>query len=287
MMNEDFTMTKKDVGANITKITPNLPDYMAADQGVGLDALKTYIVPPRIKVIQKQAASNLLDKFGAGDVILSPVGSVIVEMPRDGKGKVLEGAKTEFFIVPLFFYAEWVTWNPLELKGSEPAVYYRTTNPDDPIVLKARNPSLRLEPYPNDKTGKLFRRHVEHLNYVVTLHEHALSNTPCIMSFQRGEHGAGANFASLLKMRAAAIFGGRYLCTINHRVGKLGDWFGIDVSNPNERPWVNADEYAAYRELHEEFVKLHQEARLRASLDDSDATIEDGGIPAAANSTEF
>lgn len=280
-------MAKKDISTNITKITPNIPDYMVADQGAGLDALKQYVIPPRIKIVQKQASQNLLDKFGVGDVILAPMGSTIVEMPRDPKGKVIEGTKVQFDIVPLFFYPEWIAWNPLETKGSEPAIRYRTNDPTDPIVVKARNPKLRFEPYPGDKTGKMFIRNVEHLNYIVVLHGHPLGTTPCVLSFSRGESFAGANFAGLLKMRASAIYGGRYTCVVNHRIRQLGDWYGIDVVNPEENPWVTEEEYAKFRELHNEFQTLYKESRLRVAHDEDDGVDGNSDVAASAESTEF
>ena len=132
-------MVKKDVSKEITKVSPNLPvvpDFMAQEEVLGLDALKQYVVPPFIKIIQKQAGDELLEHFGSGDVILSPANAMIAEMPRANKGRPLDDATTSFKIVPVLFYPEWLTWNPIELKAAEQSILYRTLDPNDPIVAK-------------------------------------------------------------------------------------------------------------------------------------------------------
>lgn len=269
-------MSKKVIENNITRIvSSSLPTYMQQDGCGSLDALKEFVIPPRIKVVQKQASSQLLLTFSPGDVILSPTLAIVAEMPRNEKGRPMEGATAEFKVVPVFFYPEWVTWNPLEMQGQVPAIEYRTTDPTDPIVAKSRNSSLRCEPYPSDKTGKMFRRHVEHLNFIVMLYEHSLSDTAVVLTFSRGEHISGTKFASLLRLRNAPIFGGVYKAVVNKRTRNGNDWYGIDMMNPDDDPWVKQDEYDRLKALNAEFIKLHKEARLRAQLDDKDGVPDD------------
>jgi len=262
-------MGKKDMSSEITKIDANtLPAFLEDEEVIGIETLSEYVVPPRVKTVQKQAMDELLKYFGAGDVILSPLNALIAEMPRDEKGRPKEGETASFYVVPIFFYPEWATWNPIELKGSEPAIKYRTVDPTDPIVAKSKNPSLRFENVPNDSSGKLQVRHVEHLNYIVVLYGHPLGAEPCILSFSRGEHNAGSKFAALIRMRKASLFGCVFKATVNLRHGQLGDWYGIDLTNPDNRsPWVTKEEYLQFKELHEQFAKYHKEARLRARLE--------------------
>lgn len=265
-------MTKKDNSKAITKVNPNLPttvavpDFMDGETVTGLDALKQFVVPPFIKIIQKQAADELLQSFGAGDVILSPANAMIVEMPRDIKGHRLEDSRCAFKIVPVLCYPEWLTWNPIELKGTEQSIRYRTTDPNDPVVSKARAPSLRSEPHPT--RPELMIRHVEHINFLVILYDHPLGMEPAILSFSRGEWKSGSKFAALVKMRKAPIYGGVYDAVVTHRKNDKGDWFGFNMCNPEDgNPWVKKEEYKAFKAIHEEFAKLHAESKLRAAYE--------------------
>jgi hypothetical protein len=276
-------MAKKDVSKGITKVSPALavPDFMEKDEQAGLETLKQYIVPPRVKVVQKSAAEELLKAFSPGDVILAPINASIVEMKRDTKGRPVEGERTAFKIVPIFFYPEWATWNPLELRGKAPAIKYRTVDPTDPIVSKSRNPNLRFEVTPDDPSGTLKMRHVEHLNYVVLLYGHPLgADEPAILTFARGEHFAGSKFASLIRMRKAPIFGCVFEAVVGHRSGNLGDWYGLDVCNPDDGvPWVSAEEYPIFKALHEDFAKYHEEARLQVRLEPEEVETDEAATP--------
>lgn len=261
-------MAKKDVSKAITKVSPGLavPKFMAGEEVTGLELLKQFIVPPFIKIIQKSAGEELLKSFSAGDVILSPANAMIAEMPRDNRGKLIEGGHASFQVVPILFYPEWLTWNPIELKGSEPAIRYRTLDENDPIVAKSRSAQLRKEAHPTH--AEMFIRHVEHLNFLVILHSHALGSEPAILSFSRGEWRSGCKFASLIKMRKAPIYGCIFDAVVSLRHGAKGDWFGFDMANPEEGgPWVEKDAYASLKVIHEEFVQYHKDQRVRAQYE--------------------
>ena len=280
-------MAKKDVSKAITKVSPQLPvavpDFMKDEEILGLDALKQFVVPPFIKIVQKQAGDELLQSFGIGDVILSPTNAIIAEMPRDNKGRPLDDAKASFKIVPIFAYPEWLTWNPIELKGTESSIRYRTLDPSDPIATKARAPALRTEPYPGRPELKI--RHVEHINFVVILYDHPLGTEPCILSFSRGEWKSGSKFAGLIKMRKASIFGCVFEAVLGHRKNDKGDWWGFNICNPEEgSPWVKKEEYEAFKTIHEEFVKLHAESKLRAAYEPPSIDQDEASTP---SNTEF
>ena len=263
---------------NITKVKPmnNLPDFMKDEEVTGLDMVKNYIKPPRIKIVQKQSSADLLSLFGAGDVILSPQNVMVVEMVRDGKGRPLDDDVTSFSFVPLFFYPEWVTWNPLELKGKESSIRYRTTDPSDPVVKKAQTKELREELIPDGNGMKM--KHCEHLNFVILIQgdtEH--SETPCILSFSRSAWTAGSKFCSLLSMRKAPIYGCVFDAVVISKKNDLGDWYGLDIVNPAGSPWVEKEYFEAYKILHQEFEEYHKESRLRPDIesDESDSPSDD------------
>ena len=267
-MNGVSKMAKKDNSKSITNVVPdlNVPAFMAEEEVLGIEALKEFITPPFIKVIQKSAADELLQVFNPGDVILSPANALIAEMPRNEKGRTLEGAKTAFQIIPLFFYVEWITWNPIQLKGAEPSIVYRTIDPNDPIVAKSRSTTLRSEKH--STRPELLIRHVEHMNFLVLLHKHELGSEPAILSFSRGNWRAGSKFASLIQMRKAPIYGCVFDAIVSLRNNPKGDWYGYDMANPEEgSPWVSEEEYAKCKELHEMFTKYHKEQKIQAQYD--------------------
>jgi hypothetical protein len=264
-------MAKTDHSKSITKVNgvEGLPDFMQGETDLGTELLEQFIVPPRIKIVQKQSRAELLDLFGPGDVILTPTQAVIAQLPRDSKGRPVDGndSTASFKLVPLFFYPEWCVWNPIELRGKEPMISYRTTDPTDPIVRKARDPQLRVEPHPTEKNAQI--RYVEHLNFIVVLYDHPLEGEPAVLSFGRGEWASGSRFASLIKMRKAPMYGCVFQANTKFRPGQLGDWWGLDISNPADGQWVkDKDAYDSMHVLHERFVEHHAKSRLKADLSD-------------------
>jgi len=265
-------MAKKDVSDQITKVIPNfeLPDFLQDQEVKGLDEIKQYVRPPYIKIIQKTAAAELLAAFSTSDVVLSPTNAVITEHDRDSKGRIVEGSISSFKFVPVMFWAEWCTWNPYKLKGQEPAIIYRTTDPNDPIVAKSKSKQLRLEPhpkYPEDPTMQI--RHVEHLNFLVCLYNHGLGGEPCVMSFAKGEHFSGQKFASLIKMRKTSLFNCVFEAVVTYRPGDgSGDWYGLDIVNPSDAvPWVTKDEQPIFEQLHDDFDKLRVASTIQATYE--------------------
>ncbi len=277
-------MAKKDNSLDVTRVSGiPLPDYMQDEKILGTETLAEFVIPPRIKIVQKQASDDLLDKFGPGDVILTPTNVAIVSLPRDEKGRSDEDALAQFNFVPLFFYAEWATWNPIALKNTEPMIRYRTTDPTDPIVAKSKNKSLREEIIPG--TDNLKMRHVEHLNYIVMLVDHELEGTPSLITFAKGEWLSGSKLASLIKMRQAALYGCVFTATVAQRTGILGSWYGLDIANPSKRvSWVDKDQYELNKALHLQFVEHHKKSRLKADLDDSG---DETPPPVSSESAEF
>jgi len=264
----------------IVKVKPNFPtppDYMAG-QPDGTDLLREYVVPPRLKVVQKQADEMLLTKFGVGDVIIVPSMSLVSKMSVDarhrptGKGEV-------FVVTPIFFFVEWCTWNPLELKGKSPAILARTLNPQHEIAQKAKNPDLRKETHPDHPEYQL--RHVEHLNFLVMLGGGELADSlkgePVILTFARGEHAAGRRFCSMAQMRRAPIYGCVFEVHTALRENSLGSWWGLDVSNPGPEvePWVDAPTFEEYKAAHLRFKELHERQLVQPDYESGEGEGED------------
>jgi len=272
-------MTKKDTSLEVKKIGGiELPDFMKDEEILGTDALAEFVVPPRIKVVQKNSEDELLAYFKPGTVILTPANSVIAEYAKD------DAETSSFNFVPLYFYVEWATQNPIALKGQEPMFRYRTTDPSDPIVAKARNKDLREEIIPGTDYKM---RHVEIMNYIVMLVDHELEGTPASLSFSKGEWFAGSKFAGLIKMRKAPLFGCAFTANICvHKNNNGQSWFGIDISNPSNRtPFVEKEQYGLFKSLHLEFEDHHKNSRLKTDL--SDDTKNDDPAETSAVSDEF
>ena len=275
----------KDISEQITKVTPDLvlPDFLVDQEIKGIEELKQYVRPPYIKIIQKNAGPELLAAFGTGDVVLSPTNSLITEMEVDGKGRIVEGQISSFKFVPIMFWVEWCTWNPYKLKGQEPAIIYRTTDVNDPIVAKSKSKQLRFEPHPKyleDPTMQI--RHVEHLNFLVCLYDHALgSEEPCVMSFAKGEHFSGQKFASLIKMRKTSLYNCVFEAVVTYRPGDgSGDWYGLDIENPSDSvPWVKKEEQPIFEQLHIDFDKLRAASTIQATYEPEAGEKDEAAAP--------
>ena len=243
-----------------------LPDFMKDEEVLGTEDLSQFIIPPRIKVVQKQSGAPFDELFKPGQAVIVPQMIPLADV-ENKKGE-------PFHFVPLFFYPEWCTWNPLEMKGTLPAIRKRTTDPKDPLVAKCRNRELWFETCPENPEGKPLRN-VEHLNYIVMLvGGHELDGTPMIMSFSKGEHSSGSNFAALIKMGKAPMYGRHYEAAVAHRPDNpKGAWYGINVTSPSAgsgiTPFVSDLElFQAYKSMHLELKQAHEDGMIQASYED-------------------
>jgi hypothetical protein len=269
----------------ITKVQPATelarPDFMN-EAPMGVDDLKQFITPPRLKIVQKQAGDELLKLFGIGDTIITPNNLLVSEMERDNRGQPA-GEAEPFLFVPIYFFVEFCTWNPMELKGIAPAIRARSVDPNSDIARKARDASLRMEQLPDNP--KLKMRHVEHLNFIsMLIGPRLIHDEPVVTSFSKGEHGKGRNLCSLIKMRKAPIYGCVFEAHTAYRENQMGNWWGWDVINPSgdQNPWVEQANFEAFKALHLEFAKLHQSGKVRVDYED-EQVVE----PAAGGEDKF
>lgn len=273
-------MAKKKESA-ITKVEPNpglvAPGYMK-DAPRGTVELGQYVIPPRIKIVQKQASEELLEQYGVGDIIvIHGDGSteLIAEMGHDKKGRPT-GDSDGFLFTPLYFFVEYVTWNPIEMKGRVPAIADRTLDKQHPIAVKSRSAETRHEPHPADP--KYHIRHVEHLNFMCLIEN---VEEPVILSFARGSHKDGRALANLIKMRHAAIYGCIFQCKPAFRENEQGSWWVPEVFNPPAEisdPWVDEDQFEINKQLHLEMQKSINAAKVVVQYDDGEISGSDGEI---------
>jgi hypothetical protein len=256
----------------IKKIEPDmqLPAFMQNVEAEGVEELKGFVIPPSIKIVQKQSSDDLLNLFSPGDAIITPHNKVIAKIPLGENGKPT-GEPGHFKIVPILFFPEWIVWNPLESRGSEPAIHDRTFDMNSPIVAKAKNPQLRKEKHPTLE-GK-FRQYTEHLNFLcMVMSAEGDLEEPALLSFARTNHAAGSKLASLIKLRKAPIYGCIFDVFIVPQKNEKGSWYGFEVANPSNGPAFVSDEalFNRYQEIHREMKELQAEQRISLQYEDGE-----------------
>lgn len=267
----------------LTKRT-QLPAYLQDEvTDYGLERVGQYIRPPRIKVIQPQA-NEPYDQFEVGETVLTPQLIRLATFDKkEKKGSV-------WHCVPLFFYPEWCLWNPIELKGQEPAVAQRSTDPKSELAHLAQSPETWSAPHASgavdDKGNPLMVRYVEHLNFIVAPLMPEYAQLQFAISFYRAEMRSGVNMCSLLKMRNAPMCAQIFKMQAGHRKNNKGNWYGIDASIPSEGDMLvqDAEQYKFYKSLHESLTKAFNENRLEVDHDDD---VVAGSVKPATDETEF
>lgn len=246
-----------------------VPAFMNEDSRDGTEVLSNFIQPPTLKVIQPLTKPPLIDLFTPGDLVLLPVNKLVTGLTVDEHGKRGKTSDKIAF-TPIFFWPEWLVYNPLEIKETHGSVRDRTLDPESQIAAKARNPKTRFETCPEKPDKKI--AYTEVLNYAVIIMHEDVPQEPAILRFKSGEHRAGTAFNTLIKSRRAPIYGCIFNMQVGYRSNNKGQWFGVDVVNPDENPWVdNKEVYAAFKEAHEEFKRYHANNAIITEDDETEA----------------
>lgn len=246
-----------------------VPDYMQDSGKAGTEDLAQFFTPPRLKIVQKQSDSRLLELFQPGDAILTPNNLLVLSPPRNDKQKPLLDEARGLLVLPLLFWPEWCTWNPMALKGQEPAIVDRSLDPDSPIAHKARSPQLRVEAHPTIKDQQV--RHVEHLNFLCLIEDvPEFAGMPVVLSFQRAGHRDGRNLCGLIQMRRAPIYGTHWELRVAVKSNQLGEWFGFEARPPQAptRPWVDEKTFREAEEMHRKYKEQLAQAKIRVEYED-------------------
>lgn len=273
-------------GAVSNDVRASMPAHLQNDTSgdLGVELLSQFIVPPRIKIVQPQSSPELKKNFREGDVIVQPNNSILAEVITNAQ-HIPQDDGNPFYFTPIFFYPEWVAWNPLTMRGSMPAIHERSLDPKSQLAMKCK---ARMEEAIGTVDGKpAMRRFVEHLNYVVMPYNHELFTefTPAILSFARGEHKTGMKFNGEVKLRRAKIWGTIFEARANRRVNDKGNWFGFNITNPIGFPaWVeDTTLYNALADARQNFIEIYNAGRVLTDYGDDDlgATTVDAVAPGA------
>jgi len=219
-----------------------LPAHLAGGpvEDTGLDATLQYVRPPRLKIIQKQSATDLLAKFDVGDIILAESQTLVSQVLKNAGGKPdpAQGG-APFHFVPVFFFTEYCLWNPY-MPGTLPPIRARSLDPLSEIAKRAKNSELWYEPCPESKEGKPMR-YCEHLVFVVSLlGEQFFKGDLFAISFLRGSFKYGVKMSGLLNARRHPTSGhklpmwsGQFMGRSVYDPGKgQGDYWAMFVDNP-------------------------------------------------------
>lgn len=261
---------------------------LAEGQSDGLEILNQYVQPPRVKIVQPLSGEPF-NAHPAGTV-LSVGGAemkVIAEIGFDSRSRRSIEDGNPFYFVSLFFFPEYCAWNDFKLKGTVPAIRERSTDPNSEVAKRAKSPALREENDPEHDKMKI--RYVEHLNHIIMLYHPDFWGTPHILSFARAEHKSGCNFAGLVRMRRAPLFGCNWQGATKYRDNGKGQWYGWNMTNPQITdpniegyisPWVeDATMSADFQALHETYKDIHRRGLLQTVYDEDDGGAIDAGAP--------
>lgn len=242
----------REAGRDLAKIdAPNgIPSYLAemAQEDTSLEGLGEHRVLPRFKVVQALSATEIVDQFGVGSVILTP--GRALAMKYNSKEKVSESIK----FVPLLFFPEYVKIADLNDKKS-PTIMDRTFNKNSDLARKAKSPTKegRQEKYEGGVA-----KYCEHLCFPGIIYSGILKGQVAVLQFARGEHSTGTNFITYLSIKKAPIWCQVFNLTSRFRERGANKWHGIDIKAPEaqEEQFVTEEESDFFQNAHKELKEL-------------------------------
>jgi hypothetical protein len=243
---------RTNVPQSVVRVGESAPSWLQNYQEVdnSFEGLEQYRVLPRLKIVQGTSNAKLQQSFNAGTVIIIP------------SMQVLAHSDESFRFVPIFGFTEFRLWSDLKDEQS-PAIVERTFDKKSELAQKARDPSLRQEPYGDldTKTGmpRYSRRYVEHICFACMIHdrESPFYGTPMVLEFARGEFGRGTQFVSSMMLRRyggkpVPMFGQVWEATPAFREnGPQKKWWGLDINSPSDvDPYVTEEEFQFFADQH-------------------------------------
>lgn len=250
--------------------------------------MRKYRRMSRLRIIQGQgpAVAELKKKHGDGSVILTP-----------SEAKVADFAEP-FLYVPLFMFTEFVHWSDRKDKDTK-GILDRTQDETHILAVKARDRNRRFEKYKTrtiknsegneetqvipDEEGKWTSRYVEALCFPGIIYSGALSGTPCVMSFDRGEFMTGVSFSEQILLRKAGDDPAPHwtqvwqFCAGEHSSPEW-TWRGFDFSVPDPEvglPFINEEHAEDFEKLATEIEQKWAKEQLIVDRSDSDEPVED------------
>jgi hypothetical protein len=246
-----------------------VPEYLqemqvAGRRPQGLEGLKDYWVPPRLKIVQAMTDAQLKATFGEGAIIVTPQNTP-VSVPSEGS--------PAFTFIPIMSFTEFMAVNPRVPNLN--FVRERTSDPNHPIAKRARNwkdKDARTESCPEAPSKSI--RYCEFLNFLCIVEVEGLVHSPVLFSFWSSGSADGRKLANLILAKNVDMFAQRFEGKATPRSKDGNNWFGLSVSTPTQAPAFvqSPEEYARYRGMHEQFRKMRESGTIQTEHD-----FDDGG----------
>jgi hypothetical protein len=243
-----------------------VPEWLAAatqGKSSGTEELKNLIIPPKLLVRQQTAANQ--DLIQRTDIV---VGDMFI-MP-DMRKVFSFAEKIPVKVTPIHFYREWTLENP---HGMKPRRVAQTFDANNVIAINAMNADKRQgrQVGMTPQGQPAYQSHVQYMNYLCVLHIADAPLMPVLVSFSRTGILDAMKWNTLITGRSQQpLWSCVFNLTTSIRQGNGNTWFGIDVSNCVEQPWITPEQVPIMESLHNEF-KTKQASGQIASDDDDDA----------------
>lgn len=170
----------------------------AARDDTSKEALKEHLILPQLRIVPSQPGERMKqykEQYGEGALVVTPGGTALA--PHDTWVKV----------VPVFMFTEYRKWSDREDTDSG-AVLERTFDPTSDVAKRAKQESLRSEPYGDmhrmvkGQVKPFMFQYIEHICFTIMPYDAGpLRGMPMVLEFQRGSHWKGEEFASSALMR--------------------------------------------------------------------------------------
>lgn len=259
-------------------ISATLPDYMK-NEPTGTELIGQYVTPPRIAIVQPLSDAEVKKAYGETACYASPSNELILPAWVD-----TNPAPVVRF-VPIFFFPEFIEWNPRGVQGLN-AIRSRTTDPKSELAQKCKSFETGIRNYPCPEKPEKLIRCQEHLNFVIMLLDHSLTGIPMMMSFSRTGHKDGRKLCDTIRMRRAPMYGLIFDLSIGPRSNDEGAWYGFDVRGTIAENGMSAfvdEEWFNYlKVMHLQMVKDYELGMLQAQYEESADEAATVAAPAAA-----
>lgn len=268
------------------QIAESMPDFLRDEKPIGVADMLKYIRPPFVKIVQGSADKTLKQKYKEGSLVLAQNDELLLD------------ANAVMTFTPVYFFTEYITMNPIELKGTQPMIRARSFDPNSEIARKALDPSTRNEQIGVDaSTGKpLILSHQEVLCFFLKVHSRSdggeVPEDVVLLTFSRAEWRTGSRLARLIAQRNKPVFSGVYEAQIGIHRNTQHDWYGLDIDNPKEptSPWVDQELYEKLKKTYDVFADAHKRGAVQTTYEEAPGPAgnvhegaPDGVVEAGAN----
>lgn len=271
IITENDTPETKLIESPLGAIPQHLIDAAQEGGETGLEQMREYLTPPRIKVMQPSRKEPFKSQFEEGVVISTPSNTVIC------------GPDGHFAYTVIFTYDQFCVHNPWERPDDMPYIRESTLDKKSVIAQKCRN--YISEPCPEVNGEEI--RYMTHINAFILVHGvPELEGVPILLSQYSGEAKSGAHMLDTLNTRCQngmKIYDHRLMAHQVPRKKGKNEWQGLDHANPGPDvpfgPFIEDPlQTARYKELHKQAKELVDSGRIVVDYDEEGAPAEESEV---------